>query len=199
VSGRRETLEEKIARVLRDEVSLTGYDPRWPRLFEVERDHLRACLPADLLGRIEHFGSTAVPNLAAKPVVDLLIEVRDLREARRRIVPVLEEQGYDYFWRSARDDGSDPHYCWLIKRDGAGRRTHHLHMVEPHFEHWDRLLFRDWLITHPETAAEYAALKRRLAEEHPGDRIAYTRGKTAFVLEVTDRARREGERDRQLE
>jgi len=186
--SRRETLEEKIARVLKDELALADYDPRWPALFEAEREHLRACLPAELLGRIEHFGSTAVPGLTAKPVVDLLIEVSDLEQARRRIAPVLEEQGYDYFWRSARDDGSDPHYCWFIKRDAEGRRTHHLHMVEPRFEHWDRLHFRDWLVAHPEAAAEYAQLKRELAEKHPGDRIAYTKGKTEFVARVTAEA-----------
>ena len=92
-------------------MALSDYDPRWPSLFEAERDQLRACLPRELLARIEHFGSTAVPGLVAKPVVDLLEEVGDLQDARRRIAPLLEAQGYDFFWRSARDDGSDPHRC----------------------------------------------------------------------------------------
>jgi GrpB-like predicted nucleotidyltransferase (UPF0157 family) len=186
-----ETLEQKIARVLRDHVAVVPYDPAWPQRFEAERDHLRACLPRDLLGRIEHFGSTAVPGLAAKPIVDVLVEVTDLEATRARIAPLLEAQGYDYFWRSAADDDAPPHYAWFIKRDASGARTHHLHMVEAHFAHWERLLFRDYLIQHPAVAREYAELKLRLAALHGGDRVAYTQAKTAFVTAVTARARSE--------
>ena len=88
-----ETLKEKIARVLRDEIHIVDYDPQWPRLFEFEKNHLRACLPSDLVLRIEHYGSTAVPGLAAKPVVDMLVEVASLAETRIRIAPVLPEPG----------------------------------------------------------------------------------------------------------
>jgi GrpB-like predicted nucleotidyltransferase (UPF0157 family) len=70
-----ETLEQRIRRVLQDEVAIAPYDLRWPRLFAEEKDHLLSCLPQDLLRRIEHFGSTAVPGLSAKPVVDMLVEV----------------------------------------------------------------------------------------------------------------------------
>ncbi|MBF0552006.1 MAG: GrpB family protein [Deltaproteobacteria bacterium] len=103
------------------------------------------------------------------------------------IVPILESQGYDYFWRPVFD--SPPFYCWFIKRDGLGRRTHHIHMVEPDFEHWDRLLFRDYLIDFPDVAAIYNQLKLRLAAAYPNDRVAYTRGKTEFVVRVTGLAR----------
>ena len=136
----------------------------------------------------EHFGSTAVPGLAAKPIVDMLVEVASLEETRAQTAPLLEAQGYDYFWRPAMFEGP-PFYAWFIRRDANGRRTHHIHMVEPHFEHWDRLLFRDHLIEHPEVAAEYGALKTRLSRDHPGDRVAYTRGKTAFVERVTAEAK----------
>jgi len=101
----------------------------------------------------------------------MLVEVTSLEEIRRRIAPVLEAQGYDCFWRPAMFEGP-PFYVWFIKRGAAGIRTHHIHMVEPHFEHWDRLLFRDYLVAHPEVAAAYGDLKRRLAEEHPDDRVA---------------------------
>jgi len=94
-----ETLDQKIARVVQEHVAVVAYDPIWPRLFEEERDHLRWCLPRDLVKRIEHFGSTAVPGLAAKPIIDILVEVADLEETRRRIAPLLEAQGYDYLWR----------------------------------------------------------------------------------------------------
>jgi GrpB-like predicted nucleotidyltransferase (UPF0157 family) len=82
-----------------------------------------------------------------------------------------------------------PFYAWFIKRDTAGVRTHHIHMVESHFEHWDRLLFRDYLIEHPQVAAQYQALKFHLATTHPNDRVAYTKGKTDFVVKVTEQAR----------
>ena len=184
-----ETLEQKIARVVREHVAVVSYDPIWPKMFQRERDHLRSCLPFDLLKRIEHFGSTAVPGLAAKPIVDILVEVTSLEETRRRIAPVLEAQGYDYFWRPSWGDDTPPFYAWFIKRDQSGARTHHIHMVEAHFEHWNRLLFRDYLVEHPEVAREYGELKARLSEHHDRDRIAYTQAKTDFILAVTARAK----------
>ncbi|HRI44580.1 MAG TPA: GrpB family protein [Fimbriimonadaceae bacterium] len=184
-----ETLEEKFARVLAEDVEVVDYDPRWPAMFEEERLRLLASLPNDALGRIEHFGSTAVPGLAAKPIVDLLVEVWDLEDVRRRIVPILESEGCDYFWRPSFGDDVPPFYAWFIRRDDEGRRTHHIHMVEPHFEHWDRLLFRDFLIANPDVAAEYVALKVRLCAEHRGDRIAYTLAKTDFIQRVTAAAK----------
>jgi len=186
------TARERIERVVQEEVVICSYDARWPESFRREAEHLRSCLPTDLLRRIEHFGSTAVPGLAAKPVVDMLVEVTDLQATRDRIAPVLEAQGYDYFWRPTHGDDGPPFYAWFIKRDsGTGARSHHIHMVEAHFaEHWDRLLFRDYLIEHPEVATEYEVLKLRLASAHPQDRIAYTRGKTEFIVRVTGQAKR---------
>lgn len=184
-----ETLEEKIARVVAEHVDVVPYDPRWPAMFVAERDHLLACLPDGLVGRIEHFGSTAVPGLCAKPIVDVLVEVPDLEETKVRVAPVLEAQGYDYFWRASFGETTPPFYAWFIKRDRNGARTHHLHMVEAHFEHWDRLLFRDYLIAHPDAAEEYGQLKQALSRRHERDRVAYTRAKTEFIRAVTERAK----------
>jgi GrpB-like predicted nucleotidyltransferase (UPF0157 family) len=184
-----ETLEEKIARVLKEDVAIVPYNPRWPELFEQERLHLLSCLPTALIRRIEHFGSTAIPGLSAKPIVDMLVEVKSLDETQQRIVPILEAQGYDYFWRPTSGDDTPPFYAWFIKRDSNGTRTHHIHMVESHFEHWDRLLFRDYLIEHPDIAMEYEMLKIRLAEQHPGDRVTYTQAKGEFVRTVTAMAK----------
>lgn len=187
-----ETPEQRIERVVREEIAIHPYDPRWPESFRREAEHLQSCLPAELVRRIEHFGSTAVPGLAAKPIVDILVEVTDLQATRERIAPVLESQGYDYFWRPTHGDDGPPFYAWFIKREArTGARTHHIHMVEAHFaEHWDRLLFRDYLIEKPLVAREYESLKLRLASASPRDRVAYTRGKTAFILEVTELAKR---------
>ena len=187
---RMETSAQKLQRVLRDRIELVPYDPRWPALFEAEKQHLLALFPT-LIRRVEHFGSTAVPGLRAKPVVDLLIEVSSLAAARERIAPVLESAGYDYFWRATHGEDGPPFYAWFIKRDARGARTHHLHMVEAHSEHWDRLIFRDYLIAHPYCARRYQDLKLRLAAEHPSDRVAYTRAKTAFIEKVNADARAE--------
>ncbi|MEW6272553.1 MAG: GrpB family protein [Thermodesulfobacteriota bacterium] len=189
-----ETLEQRIARLVREEVAIVPYDPAWPETFRAEKEHLLSCLPRELVRRIEHFGSTAVPGLAAKPIVDMLVEVSDLEATRRTIAPILEAQGYDYLWRPTHGDDGPPFYAWFIKRDPrSGVRTHHVHMVErtsAFREHWDRLLFRDYLIGHPELAREYEALKLRLAGS-ARDRVAYTEGKTEFIVGVTEQARRE--------
>lgn len=195
---RGESPEERVRRVLAEPIEIVPWDPAWPEAFRREKEHLESCLPADLVGRIEHFGSTAVPGLAAKPVVDMLVEVRDLEATRARIVPILTSQGYDYFWRPTLGDDEPPFYAWFIRRDArTGRRTHHIHMVEASFSgHWERLLFRDYLIAHPEAAREYERLKLRLAFELGRDREAYTRGKGEFIAGVMARARDENGRDR---
>lgn len=187
-----ESLEERIRRAVREEIAVVPYDVRWPEQFRREKEHLLSCLPSDLVRRVEHFGSTAVPGLAAKPIVDMLVEVTDLGATRKRIVPILEQQGYDYFWRPTHGDGGPPFYAWFIKRDPAtGVRTHHIHMVEAGFtEHWDRLYFRDYLIEQPSVAQEYQRLKEHFAAAHPNDRVAYTNAKSEFVVRVTEQAKR---------
>jgi|WetSurMetagenome_2_1015567.scaffolds.fasta_scaffold62711_2 GrpB-like predicted nucleotidyltransferase (UPF0157 family) len=185
IKGQMETLEEKIARVTKEKVAIAEYDSRWPEMFEQERVHLRACLPVDLVGRIEHFGSTAIPGLPAKPIIDMLVEVRSLEETKNRIAPILEAQGYDYFWRPSFGDDTPPFYAWFIKRDKQGVRTHHIHMIEADFEHWNRLLFRDYLIEHPAVAKEYGDLKMKLSDLHESDRIAYTEAKGDFINKIT--------------
>jgi GrpB-like predicted nucleotidyltransferase (UPF0157 family) len=179
------SLEERIRRVVQEEIAIVPYDSRWPEWFRQERDHLRSCLPNELVRRIEHFGSTAVPGLPAKPIVDMLVEVTDLEATKVRIAPVLESQGYDYFWRPTAGDDTPPFYAWFIKRDASGNRTHHIHMVESSFqEHWEGLQFRDYLIIHPDVAHEYARLKTRLADAHANDRVGYTQGKSEFIAGV---------------
>ena len=184
-----ETLEQKIARVVKEAVAVVPYDPCWPKMFEQERLHLLSCLSADVVKRNEHFGSTAVPGLWAKPVVDILVEVTSLHETRQRIVPILEAQGYEYFWRPSFGDDTPPFYAWFIKRDKNGNRTYHIHMVEADFEHWDRLLFRDFLIDFPEVAREYGDLKKRFSGEHENDRVAYMEAKAEFIRRITKKAK----------
>jgi GrpB-like predicted nucleotidyltransferase (UPF0157 family) len=180
------SLQQRIDEAVRESISIVPYDPRWPALFEAEADFLRRILPQRLLRRIEHFGSTAVPALAAKPIIDLLIEITSLEETKEHIAPVLVSLGYDYFWRT----DVQPPYAWFIKRDSEQRRTHHLHFVEADSALWERLLFRDYLRRFPEEARRYAELKVSLANEFPNDRVAYAQGKTGFIVAVTEKAGR---------
>lgn len=182
----KRSLEERIAAAIREEIKIVPYNPEWPKLFEDEAESLRSKLPASLIMRIEHFGSTAVPGLAAKPVIDILVEVKSLDETQSEIAPLLEAEGYDYFWRT----DVSPAYAWFIKRNAEGKRTHHIHMVEADSKLWDRLYFRDYLKEFSDEARHYAELKRSLSEKYPNDRIKYTEGKTEFIISVTERAKR---------
>lgn len=101
---------ELIRRLVEEPVEIEPYDDRWPKWFKEEERRLRDVIPADLIGRIEHFGSTAIPNMPAKPVIDMLVEVFSLEKATDRIVPLLKEQGYDYVWRPTHGDDGEPFY-----------------------------------------------------------------------------------------
>jgi GrpB-like predicted nucleotidyltransferase (UPF0157 family) len=164
-------------------IFLVDYDPAWPRLFEEERAALESVLRRWLTGPIEHIGSTAVPGLTAKPIIDIMAPVRDLVSS----LPALDATaplGYVYF--PYRPDVMH----WFCKPSPA-RRTHHLHLVPLNSPLWsDRLLFRDYLRSSPRAATEYAALKAALAVEHRHDREAYTAAKGDFVGSILERARR---------
>jgi GrpB-like predicted nucleotidyltransferase (UPF0157 family) len=183
-----EQLRERIERLGRETVQIVPYDPNWPEVFRDERCRLLERFPV-IVRRVEHFGSTAVPGLSAKPIVDMLVEVTSLDETTAQIVPALEADGYDYLWRPTSGDDTPPFYAWFIKRNPAGQRTHHIHMVERDFPQWEALLFRDYLIANPEAAQQYLNVKQRLAAQFPNDREAYTDGKGEFVRRITDIAR----------
>ncbi len=179
------SLQQRIDEAVREEISIVPYDPDWPRLFQLEANHLHSLLPPTLFNRIEHFGSTAVPGLAAKPIIDILVQVTSLEETKKTIVPLLVGEGYDYFWRT----DVTPPYAWFIKRDAAGKRTHHIHMVEADSQLWERLYFRDYLREFADEAKRYEELKRNLCAKYPNDRVAFTDGKSEYVRSVTEWAR----------
>ncbi|MBV9386044.1 MAG: GrpB family protein [Chroococcidiopsidaceae cyanobacterium CP_BM_ER_R8_30] len=170
-----------------DEVVITEYDPHWTILFEQEASRICEVLDRDLITRIEHFGSTAVPGLAAKPVIDLLVEVRSLAQAKQVAVSQLEPLGYVYWF-----DNPDPQRMFFVKGlPPNGPRTHHIHMIEPDSILWERLIFRDYLCQHPDEAARYAQLKLYLAQRFSSDREAYTRGKAKYIESVMQKARQQ--------
>jgi GrpB-like predicted nucleotidyltransferase (UPF0157 family) len=165
-----------------DDVRIVPYDPAWPVLFVAEARRLRDVLDADLVLGIEHFGSTAVPGLAAKPIIDILIAVGALARAKATIVEPIGGLGYVY-WA----DNPKPDRMFFVKGmpPYGERRTHHVHITEPGGEMWQRRLkFRDYLRSNAAEARRYEALKYQLAERYPDDREAYTDAKTGFVEEV---------------
>jgi GrpB-like predicted nucleotidyltransferase (UPF0157 family) len=165
-------------------VEIVPYDSSWPRLFEEEQQRLRRALEPWLAGPIEHIGSTAVPGLGAKPVIDIMAPVEAL-EASRPAIVVLATVGYSY----APYKPELEH--WFCKPSPA-HRTHHLHLVPLGSPQWiEPMAFRDYLRTHPETALEYQALKKRLADHYRFDREGYTEAKGPFVARVTRLALRE--------
>ncbi len=153
-------------------VFLMDADPLWPCLFEAEARRIRTALGPAILA-IEHYGSTSVPGLKAKPVIDLLIGVRKLEDALDQI-EAMESLGYEF----APHAGVAGHHVFGLGRD----RTHLAHFVEHEGERWQVCLaFRDRLRSDPEARQTYQALKEELAARYPKDRAAYTRGKAALI------------------
>jgi GrpB-like predicted nucleotidyltransferase (UPF0157 family) len=170
------------ARMADEPIRIVPYDPTWPGRFERERALLEGAIGEWVVdGGVRHVGSTAVPGLAAKPVIDILAGVRSLEESRA-CFGRLGEIGYVYFpYRS-----QEMH--WFCK-PSPNRRTHHLHLIPTDGERFrDELAFRDYLRAHGDVAAEYGELKRRLAEELANDREAYTEAKGEFIRAVLSRA-----------
>ncbi len=172
---------ESLYEAIHEEVNLQAYDAAWPAKFVAERDRLLALFPVNIID-IEHIGSTAVPGLLAKPVIDILAGVASMAVARALTGP-LREAGYS---TSAGFNATLTDRQWFM-RWADGHRTHHLHVVVHRSKAWDqRLRFRDELRNSPVLAARYAALKARLVLQHANDREAYTHGKSAFVRATLD-------------
>ena len=155
-------------------VQVVDYDPTWPAQFAAEAEALRAVIGPWATGGIHHVGSTAVPGLAAKPIIDILVGVDSL-EASTECIELVAPLHYVH----APYRVDEMH--WFCKPDPAAR-THHLHLVptdSPRFI--NETTFPAYLRKHPERAAEYAELKRDLAERFRHDREAYTSGKSDFI------------------
>jgi GrpB-like predicted nucleotidyltransferase (UPF0157 family) len=164
-------------------IALVEHDPSWRDRFLAQQAALSRLLQPWLAAPPEHVGSTAVPDLRAKPIVDIVAPVRSLAEAQDA-VPVLERDGW-LFWA---DDPNRSYRLWFLRPTPAAR-THHLYLMQhDHPELRNVLLLRDALRNSPALRQEYAALKDRLAEQHPTDRDAYTDAKSDFVRSVLQAA-----------
>jgi GrpB-like predicted nucleotidyltransferase (UPF0157 family) len=167
-------------------IVIAPYDPTWPVMFAAEAARLRRAL-GDLALRIEHVGSTSVPGLAAKPVIDIQVAVVSL-ERPERYRTWLAELGYTHFSLGAFDLVYP-----FFKKPAEWPSTHHVHLcVAGSEQERDHLAFRDFLRRNPAVAAEYAALKRELAAAHDGltleSQERYSLSKTEFVRSVLARA-----------
>ena len=162
-------------------IQIVSYDPNWPASYERERVALDAAIGGFATGGIHHVGSTAVPGLDAKPILDILVGVDSLRTSRA-CFDSLEKLDYLYAPYLA----AEMH--WFCKPHPA-RRTHHLHLVPTDSDRFrNELAFRDRLRSSSRLASEYAALKHGLAVRFTEDRDAYTDAKANFI----DSALRQG-------
>ncbi len=163
-------------------IRLDPYDPAWAECFLMEAKRIREVLH-QRIGQVEHMGSTAVPGMIAKPIIDLMAAVEDFEKARS-LIPDIEALGYCY---GKDDEIADRHYFSLKLKDGLA--THHLSLAESESQFWVRqILFRNYLRAHPEWSREYADLKRRLSVKHAGDRLAYVEAKSEFIELVLEHA-----------
>lgn len=173
-------------------IEIVPYDCSWPARFDVEAARINVAM-ADAALRVEHVGSTSVPGLAAKPVIDIQVSVASLEKLQLHALP-LARLGYTHVPFGAVDLVYP-----FFQKPAAWPTTYHIHLCVLGSEHERRhLAFRDYLCAHPEVAAEYVAVKRNLAAAHGGDtaesRELYSLSKTEFVRSVLERARFQGAR-----
>ena len=165
-------------------LELSNASPMWPVVYDIERDRLTRIFGADRV-MIEHIGSTAVPGLAAKPIIDILVGAPDIALIERH-VPDLVAEGYRYVPELER---SAPQRRFLVKADGQPGYFH-LHGVVVDTPYWrERIAFRDALRADAGLAEEYARVKRRILARYPTDREPYTEAKTTFIRSVLEKSR----------
>lgn len=160
-------------------IVIESYCSEWRELFTQEAGLIQSVVGI-YITVVEHIGSTAVPGLAAKPIIDMLIGVKNLADTPH-FIPPLQTLGYVYV---PEHEAELPERRYLYKQANS-EDTFHLHMVEPESEFFSRhIAFRDYLRSHPEAVAAYASLKLKLAREFGSDRSGYTDAKTEFIQSI---------------
>lgn len=162
------------------ELVLAPYSDEWPRRFDEAKAEIEGAIGAYVLD-IQHVGSTSVPGLMAKPILDIGVAVADFEEARRCVGP-MEALGYQY-----KGENGIPrrHYFKLFRLPGDGATIHHVHMNEIGSHGWRaQIAFRDALRHNAELRDAYATLKSSLSQSTAGSRLAYTDSKTGFITKV---------------
>ncbi|MFP4164634.1 MAG: GrpB family protein [Chitinispirillaceae bacterium] len=166
-------------------IIIEKHNPDWKRKYREEKRLITEAIGADNIRRISHIGSTSVPGLVAKPTIDILVEIGESADTDA-FESHMCSTGYLH---SPQPENTAPHIMFLKGYTPEGFRGQVFH-VHPRFPgDWDELYFRDYLISHPETAEEYGELKLQLREKFEHDRDSYTHAKTGFIKEVTEKAR----------
>ena len=163
-------------------VEVIPHDPVWRDAFAAEAEKVAAALGENVVA-VHHIGSTSIPHIYAKPVIDLLVEVMDIAEVEGRSA-AMESLGYEVM-----GEYGIPGRRYFRKDDEEGSRTHHVHAFEAGSAEAERhLAFRDYMVAHPEEAQAYSELKKKLAKAHPQNIDGYMDGKDAFIKEMDRRA-----------
>jgi len=179
-------LAEKILGLQKDIVKLSPYRKEWPKIYKEEEKLLREAAGSFVID-IQHVGSTSVPGLVSKPIIDIAVAVKDLKEGEKCIAPITN-LGYEYKLDKV-TDSTIHHY---FSKGGYYNRTHHIHLEEWKSKIWyNHILFRDYLRMHNDIMNEYAELKIKLAEKFPFDRVSYRAGKDKFIEPIIERAKKE--------
>ncbi|KAF0817369.1 N-Acyltransferase superfamily [Bacillus sp. ZZV12-4809] len=161
-------------------VAVTAYNPEWPSRFQREAELIRAIFNDEIV-EIHHIGSTSIPGMAAKPVIDIMPIVRDIEMVDHFNTDMIS-LGYE-----PRRENGLPGRRYFQK--GGNQRTHHVHIYEKgSVEITRHLAFRDYLRIYVEDAIKYGALKTKLAEQFPFDIDSYIKGKEALVKEIEMKA-----------
>jgi len=164
------------------QVRVVPPDLNWPAEFQAEAERIRVALGNRVVA-VHHIGSTAIPGIHAKPIIDIMLEVDDLAALDTRAAAMVE-LGYE-----PKGEFGIPGRRYFRKDSSQGIRTHHVHAFQAGDAGVERhLAFRDYLIVHPAIAESYSVLKQRLADSHPDDLEAYMDGKDAFIKEHEARA-----------
>lgn len=169
----------------RGKVKLVPHDPSWNKLFQDEKIKLINAFP-DLIIEISHGGSTAIPTISAKPIIDMFIRINHLPDAEK-IQEHMTTLGYSY-------RGTDGVPGRILYAKGPEEnRTHYAHFVQGDNDEWkNHLLIKDYFLNKPQAAAEYEKLKLALAKQFPDDRKAYSHGKDAYIKDLLEKAKSDG-------
>lgn len=166
-------------------IQIVPYDKNWVEIFNSEKELLRNVLGDNIALKIEHFGSTAIKGLSAKPTIDILVEIPPLSEnLKEQIIKKMTVIDYHFIWRT---DEKTP-YMHFVKGytiDGFKGIVFHIHMGDKSHPLWDRIYFRNYLRKNKSVAEKYEKLKISLAEKFQYDREGYTKGKEDFVKRIT--------------
>ena len=170
-------------------VELVDHNPKWKDIYDNEKEKIIEKVGNEIILRIEHFGSTSIPNIKSKPYIDLIIEIPAESLFDENLITKFTELGYTHFTVPARENiEAYSNFGKGYRFDGKKEQIFHIHMCPKENVMWKQIEFRDYLNSNEKRAKEYETLKLKLASEYKNDRGAYVLGKTDFVNETINLA-----------